>query len=113
MSNLEINLKNVFQDRLNQVKSFADVMKIKNEKSIEILKEIQSKPDSSAEEVKTLIIDYRREKTMLVMMQQNIVGIAPRLVELYTLAKISNIDLELDERDTKFITETEIGRAHV
>ena len=106
MNNLENNFKNTFTDRLNQMKSFSSTMNTKNTEMVDLLKKIQGSPERTVEEATDDVIAYREVATLLVLMQQNVSDIVSRLIEMFTIAKISELDLGLDEKDEKFMIST-------
>ena len=99
---IESNIKNTIYDRLDQVKEFTKTFESYSEDVSGIIKSVQADPKTEAKHKKN-IQNFREIGMKLELIRQSIASLTSRLVELYTLAKISSIDIELEERDLGFL----------
>jgi len=99
---LEINIKNTLVDRLEQVKEFSKLYEEYQKVIVNLITDIQANPKTEADH-KDTVLKFRDYGMKVELMKQSISSLTNRLVELYTLIKISGIEIPLEDRDVNFL----------
>lgn len=104
---LKENLQNTISDRFELMKVIGDSIKTKTEEIKDVVDKVKSlkagnsdlKPSDVSKELKS----FRLNQTEIILLNETIKSISVRVAELYKVAKISGMEVDLDERDKSFI----------
>ena len=99
-------INNQLKQRFQQVHTFGQVLSVNNSLLEDIEKHVKGNKEVPYEDIEGKLIEYKKISIQSNLLEQTVNSTILRIIEVYTIAKLGEIEVELDEKDQKFIELT-------
>lgn len=103
MNNTEKMIVQSFEDRFEQVKGISEFLKTTSEESVETVKKVKESEETDPAKFTADAILFKKNQVSISMLNQQLQSLIGRMIEYYTIIKMSELPTSLTAEDEKFL----------